>query len=377
MQAVTTQEANIQNESAINNSHINEYIRRDEFKENGFFLTLPDIWEGDMFKPNFSSIEYEISREIANDPVLEDVRENTGYNGDSDYAHFDFPSPKILEIANLHKHTPEYQKEVHDTLKAFYKENVPVGNDTYTSGGTHFHIFVQSPYMLKLLYNTSVQYWKKVQEFLLNTPLYAKPYHIGNQLYLVNRYNRLFKEITANNPIKWSSKGECITLKKSYWGTTTESSFDDSHNDINREDFTKHCQRSIEFRLNNVVDERIAGYYIASLLYPFTINELGSVRKIQNKKDIFSGSFLKTPSSQKYVQQKPEDDGKFELDESTIYDRHISELIDHEPEKFKISRKDKLNIAYNIGLMEEILKIYQKPKALEMIRSYISDHNII
>lgn len=196
--------------------------------------------------------DYGLEREISS---------NIYYKLDNIYSlEYKRESDNIYELVDLFNNTEEANNKIDEILR-FYDKRFPVGENTYLSWWNHMHIFFPWEHldlMVTLLDTESMinsMYYK-----LLNTPLYAKAFYNpldSNKLYMINRKNNMFWRTSR---LSNSSKSYFITYKDNkYDYYSTNYSDDDNYWPV--EDI-----KSIEFRLNNVLDKRIKWYYIWILL---------------------------------------------------------------------------------------------------------------
>lgn len=155
-----------------------------------------------------------------------------------DYKH---ESDKIVEFLGVHNLSTKGRLSLLDEVKDTYKDKFPVGQDNwYISWGVHFLLFGD---FRDLEWKCS----KILGNNLLNCPLYCK---IDKNSKFYTRYLRdycTFSNILDGSSLGCDSKGAPVTFKRllySNWGG----------------------KKWIEFRLNNVVDDRILWYYQAQTI---------------------------------------------------------------------------------------------------------------
>jgi len=150
------------------------------------------------------------------------------------HTYFSTESNEIWEINSFHhihnisddderRKSRKQSLAVFDYLKKYYKDKFPIWEDWYTSGGNHFHLFG----------DTETLSYKNIEltELLLNIPLFAKfwNWHIYSRKNYRHGFNKSWRDI-------------------SYW---------------TKRNAIQCNSRCIEFRCNNVIDDRLLWYYQA------------------------------------------------------------------------------------------------------------------
>lgn len=360
-------------------------------------LEINDYTEDQIFDKNTFAIEMELQKfeidpdDNIPDQVAVELCKNTGGR-----------TPKIVEVEWMHNANKEARFDYYSSLKNYYRYRFPVWSDNHLSWWNHFHIFFKYWQTTKTLFNMTEFQIIKMQYFLMNVPLYAKPYRENGKLYFFNRENSWFKpyykncinqfddilphhhlfnteekrnnlirENTYRNQFMWlSSKSTPFTMKISYTGWThyvydrgQERSFitsrDTSNESAEVKKFTETWSMSIEFRCNNVIDWRLYGYYLAAILYAMSDDDkvFYKIKPLKHAYELFSWD------QSKY---------RNELDEEEIPDSiHFDEINKKDFNLVEWTDLDYLK--YNYTQMMKILNTCNLPNTTAMLQEYCSE----
>lgn len=189
-----------------------------------------------MFKDNYKWMfcNSQDSNSFAIEPeVSYSFYENKGFSYD-DYTR---ESENIYELINLHDENEEVRMEVYNEIQKFYKKTFPIWEDWAVSWWTHFVLFWD--------FSSFKENYKELKYKILNCPLHLK---IDNlTLYGREMWTRCPFDYRKTIPT-WS-KGDYVCLKNSFLSGGWEVEW-----------------VPIEFRCNNVFDDRMLGYYQGVLL---------------------------------------------------------------------------------------------------------------
>lgn len=219
-------------------------------------FSVQDVGAADVFKDKKFSLEAEISRKDAT-TFLKKHGNRYGH----DYT------GHIWEMENLHDAPKETLDDFLKLCEEEYSYHLPWGNDTYVSGGNHLHLFVNHETLEHLYHRWGNTDMSRLYDWHRYCPLYAL-FHDGK--FFHRRQNRQ----SMCNIWSTNSKGSFATLKNAYTSV-----------DVHREsDYCEECNSwdcgcmegevstndlelySVEFRLNQVLDPRIVGYYLGILM---------------------------------------------------------------------------------------------------------------
>jgi hypothetical protein len=244
--------------------------------------------------------------------ISSDFQKNLNYD---DYKE---ESENIYELTNLHNQWREERQRVHDEIKDFYKEHFPIGYDRYLSGWVHFVLFWD--------FSDFKEKNKELKYKILNCPLHLKIYN----------WQFYWRELLV-----WCK----FTSEKytSIWGKYSFVSLKD-------ELFSHHEEvegMPIEFRCNNVFDERILWYYQWILL------------AVQN--DV---KFKKTSEELRDYARKW-DRGEY----CGVSDVHISETIWHIPSDY-----DMKAIRHNIRIILRLLRDEWLNNSAIKLKEYLNEN---
>lgn len=140
-------------------------------------------------------------------------------------------SDTIVELLNVHKRDESWRMEIYDEVHNYYKDKFPLWSDRRISWGVHFILFWDFEYFR--------DYWRELRHKLLNCPLFLKIYNWS----MYSRYLGQYAEFAGNYLPTWS---------KWYYACIKDELY--SHHESVQ-------GRPIEFRCNNVFDDRILWYY--------------------------------------------------------------------------------------------------------------------
>lgn len=214
---------------------------------NSFILELQDMKPDDMFADKKFAQELELSKKNSLRNLLPAVCE----------AHS--CSSRIEEIDKLYKASKEQRMTYYAAVKELYKNNFPLGGDSYLSGGNHFHIFFKTGYEINELYGADEDFVKALYTFIKSLPFYAKfKKHEDGTRKFYSRRN--WGHSVSSSIMQTKSYG--ISAKLSYASSDSRRSYGSQ---IAIED-TSGVQ-SVEFRMNSNIDDRIYGLYQAAILY--------------------------------------------------------------------------------------------------------------
>jgi len=185
----------------------------------------------DYYKGNYcnSSDDYAIAIEPEISYQFFDKKINNYYNN----YKYEWCSSDIIELLRVHNQSEELRMKIYNDVKEFYKNKFPIWTDWYVSWWVHFILFWEFWWF--------ENQYQEIKELLLNCPLFCK---IENERFY-SRYNRMFKFNGDREGIIYWSKSHYIDLKKSLF----------SHWEIGVK------WTPVEFRCNNVFDDRLQGYY--------------------------------------------------------------------------------------------------------------------
>ena len=323
-------------------------------------------------------------------------------------------TPTITEIEWMHLADKGERLDYYDSLKNYYRYRFPLWSDNHLSWWNHFHIFFKYWQTTKTLHNMSHFQIIKMQYFLMNVPLYAKPWKQDGKLYLFNRENWWFKPFFSHSveafnlvfpfhskfntkekrdrllsdyayrkdsqdiaytipkyPISSWLKTAPFTTKNYYTGWTYSSqeqrqrtnNFISStcieNNSEEAKTFDKAWSMSIEFRCNNVIDWRLYGYYLAAILYAMSDDDtvFYKIKPLKNSYKLFL------------------------WDEETYNDDRDDEEIPNSIHFDNINKKD-FNLIewtdldylkYNYTQMMKILNTCNLPNTTTMLQEYCSE----
>lgn len=161
------------------------------------------------------------------------------FNGQIGKSIFCRYNARIWEAEGIHLLSSDHKQKIMKLMKDKYEYEFPIGCDGYTSGWNHFHIFydVESFEALRLVENSQL-----LEQWQVAVPLYAK-YHNWKWYH---RHNNRAQSLNEHTLLPVGSKSYSNCLKTSYSSTRSDPEV-----------------RSIEYRLNNVLDPRLYGYYLA------------------------------------------------------------------------------------------------------------------
>lgn len=277
-----------------------------DYEQDKFFCTDDDGY----------AIEYEIT-----------VEDFEGYFYDEPVRE---ESKNIREIIWLHEKSKSTILSTMNTVEDLYKNKKPVGEDEYTSGWRHVHLFLTEngyEYTKKNI-NSKSLYYKQI-----NCPLWMNFRIVDNKLQSYSRRLGSRASSPDSTQLGVDSKSEATTLKRSYYSHENTNSYVDSIN--------KH---SIEFRLNNVIDRRIIAYYQAVLL----ATEQGV--KLKKTSDDFR-QYMKLGDTNNYTQE--------ELSYNNLPRYHISE-------------QDQKVIKHNIRVLIKVLLNNWMVRSAKQLKEYTS-----
>ena len=174
---------------------------------------------------NSFAIEPEISSEFYYSVIsnfYNDYKEETDY---------------IYELLDVHNCNLITRRRLHDTIRDYYYDKLPVWENDCLSGGVHCVLFWD--------YSHLKEKNKEFKYKILNCPLHLK-------IYNSSLYSRALDQrcgFWSNNLIEYWSKWSFLTLKDELYSNGEEVEW-----------------APIEFRCNNVFDERILWYYQGIIL---------------------------------------------------------------------------------------------------------------
>jgi hypothetical protein len=164
----------------------------------------------------------------------------------------------ISEIRNMHNFflNKKRKKEGKNILKKIwrrYQDGFPLGQDGFTSGGVHFHIFLEKDVYEKLFGKLVTVYVGDGRSTALNC--YTK------SLFNRREISTYFLDNVAGVPLFCKKSGNNIYSRRRY--CSSSSSLDTKRIRFNEHENRNYkFQYSLEFRMNNVFDFRIAGLYL-------------------------------------------------------------------------------------------------------------------
>ena len=217
----------------------------------------------------------------------------------------------IHELNQLHRLNQEQRMEVFSFMKEHYKDKMPIWENRYSSWGNHFH--------LKFPYKDDTN--TELNKILLNCPLFAK-------FTDKNMYTR------KNDRYKFSFQTDIIDWSKSYAVST--------------------WPLWLEFRCNNVIDERILWYYQAAII--MSENPRKWKMKWLNSSDI---SYLMKWDDYRFSES-------WDVELSRLYWKHFwcdRELLDV--------------LEYNINIMLKVLRSAELFKSADKLEEYCIEYNLI
>lgn len=220
-------------------------------------------------------------------------------------------SREIYEINSYHRHQERRDKfmKAFNYLKDVYKDKFPIWQNTHTSGGVHFHLFDFNREWLK---------GDIIDNLLLNVPLFQK-----------------FKDDTF------------------YWRKNSRHEFrEDEYIRTDSKSFSICYNRwAIEFRCNNIIDERILGYYQAIVLLWKKQNK--DVKKISEELI----SYSKNWDTERY---------------SCIWDVEVEKL-----KWYKLNKKEKETLISNVNVLLKTLRDNNLVKSAEALEEYCLEYKIL
>jgi len=240
------------------------------------------------------------------------------------HTYFSRESGEIWEINNFHhiheisddderKKSRKLSLKVFDYLKNYYKDKFPVWENWYTSWWNHFHLF----------WDTWILQSKNIEliELLLNIPLFAK-FKDG---VIYSRRNWRFW-FTSNEDIRPWTKRDAIQCNSSH----------------------------IEFRCNNVIDDRLLWYYqaICIMAHNWIKPELLSKKLTDYLKD-----------------WSQENADNWEINRGDVV---LSDLLGH-----YIERNDKEKLVKNINNILDVLRRNNLPRSADNLQDYCIEFNLI
>lgn len=290
-------------------------------------FSLFDMNPEDIYTDMHFSQELELSTE----QYFEEYLPDEAYTHDC--------SSNITEIDGLHTVRHSDALAYYEKVKEYYKDKLPLGRDTYLSGGNHFHIFITTRDQLDSISNAWEYIAPRMYNLIHGVPLYAKfkKFEDGKMWFFSRRawWHRQAYEISNNK-----SCGICA--KDEY------SSSDDC-------DWTV---QSLEFRMNWVIDNRIYGLYQASMLYAVDSSEW-IIEPLSISTRIYNGI------SYSFNESEMEENNCITLDK-------LKEM----EQWFFLNEQDKQKLKQNIEIALKLLRKYGLINAANSLQNYIDEYNI-
>lgn len=182
-------------------------------------MKIKDLSEDIIFN-NWFSIEPEIA--VAHWLELEKEYPILRAHSESGY---------IKEIDNLHSIEKEKRLIIFNKIKEVYKDKFPRWQNRFTSWWIHFHIFFNTELKTRNIYEIFQKANpSRLNHNLMNSMLFMKT--ANNKFYNREAWRSSLSYIVTNESSKW-------------WATTYQAWY-----------------QTIEFRCNNIFDERIYWYYV-------------------------------------------------------------------------------------------------------------------
>ena len=272
-------------------------------------IELKDFYRWQIYNSN-DKLAFAIEPEIQ-----ADFLEKLDYN---DYKH---ESSTILELLWVHNQNEETRLKLHDLIKKEYKNKFPNWSDKKISWGTHFVLF----WDFRDLYYK----YNEIMYKILNCPLHLKT----KDWVFYSRELNYRRAFCIRDNLEYNSKSLFCSLKDELYS-----------NDIYEIDW---CP--IEFRCNNVFDERILWYY------QWIILAVEKDIKFKKMSDWFR-EYAKT------------------WDTNYYYTKNVSFK---EMNWYKISDIDLKNLKTNIRKIIKLLKAEWLENSAKQLKEYINERWII
>ena len=285
-------------------------------------LVLLDFDKTKMFRD--FAIEYEVT-----DGFEKKMKEKFSY----DSGNFHSESMNIKEVIGLHTKDVDHINEVREFVEEEYKKNKPVGSDGYISGWRHVHLFLNRyEYYIVEKLNAKTLYFK-----VINTGLHANYFKSYWSAFASLRYiwNRASKP--TSKKLSKNSKQPGVSLKTEYY--SHEWSLDNVG------------LRSIEFRMNDVIDHRIIPLYQAVLLA--TTQWI----KLKKLKDKFK-NYLMEGNSCRYDSQRHGSEIKY--NDSKMYN-------------YRLRKADKETMIINMEILHNVLVDNWLLESANILHNYFLD----
>jgi len=274
-------------------------------------LKLQDYYKG-QYCNEYDELAFAIEPEISESFYVTDIEDY--------YDDYTAESNDIYELTWLHHNDEEMRMRVYDDIAGHYKNKFPVGSDGHLSWWVHFVLFGD----FEMFHHNDSLKWK-----LLNCPLFLK---MENKI----MYGReMDKWCSFDSYISYWSKGEAITLKDSLY--TNNESIEET---------------PIEFRCNNVFDDRLLWYYqwvmiAEELNVPFkkTSNEL---RRYARMWDVDY------------------------YDDEKWLDKEVSSVVG-----YNLTPADLIVMRYNIKIILKLLKDNRLENSAKALKEYCNENGIV
>lgn len=258
---------------------------------------------------------------------------------------------RISEIDYLYKATKEKRLAYYELVKEHYKDKLPLGWDSWLSGGNHFHIFFNTKKEVHTLIVNGWPITADMYNFIQAIPLFAKfkKFEDGTKKFFSRRcwWHRVNNKISVG-------KSSGISGKLSYSSSENRWSYND-----NADSESGTTVQSLEFRMNGTIDNRIYGLYQASMLYAVD-KSFWEVTKLRSSKWIYDGI---TAQFSSWDCDSP---GCISLDK--LHDMWHG---------FKLSKPDIGKLTANINIMLSLLNKYGLTNSANSLQSYIDEYNIL
>lgn len=266
---------------------------------------------------------------------------------------------RIWESERAHELEGWEKLRLMDFLRKNYDYHIPFGADSYLSGGNHFHIFFNEE---------TYDFWRnfnkanKFEAWFKYAPLYAK-YH---EWVWFNRRN--FRATPIGTIIPNWSKCASVTLKNYYTGGCPSGT------------------RSLEFRLNNVLDARLYGYYLWMMLtVAFWVEPVEPTEWKQKFGLLYNGNFKDYQNiyGANYVPEEITVEDRDDDDDDDDDGYSTSETV-QSVEKLDIRKYpqhgftvDNEIVKANCKTILSILEQFNMVKAKEALEEYLYEKNIL